>query len=275
MLKMRMLLCSKRVLRGLRSRGLRVSTDKTVIMIALQGPGSEQCLRRYLVERPGKEGKFFKFTLETEVMYIKVVTQHTYLGVQISYRKFEQETFQHGLSLAQGAFARLSSILKCRVSPVKLRLQLWQGTVLPTLLHGLDGVGLQPPEIQTMITVFFQQSRSIAKSFRMFTHESNHAFALRLKLPDLLQRLGRTIHRRGWLDECLPDSLRPGDAQVQWRQFLIAALADAQSASSLGARTGSTLSPSCCHGGVYLLYLWYCVRHPSCSEETSVSIPPQ
>ena len=44
----------KRVLRGLRSQGLRVSTDKTVIMIALQGPGSEQCLRRYLVERPGQ-----------------------------------------------------------------------------------------------------------------------------------------------------------------------------------------------------------------------------
>ena len=223
----------KRVLRGLHSRGLRVSTDKTVIMLALQGPGSEQCLRRYLVERPGEEGKFFKFTLET-------VTQHTYLGVQISYRKFEQATFRHRLSLAQGTFARLSSILKCRAIPVKLRLQLWQGTVLPTLLHGLDSVGLQLPEIQTMLTVFFQQSRSIAKSFSMFTHESNHDFALRLKLPDLLQRLGRAIQRRGWLDDCLSDSLRPTDAQVQWRQFLTAALADAQSASSLGARTDST-----------------------------------
>ena len=230
----------KRVLSGLHSRGLRVSTDKTVIMIALQGPGSEQCLRRYLVERPGEEGKFVKFTLETEVMFIKVVTQHSYLGVQISYRKFEQATFRHRLSLARGTFARLSSILKCRAIPVKLRLQLWQGTVLPTLLHGLDSVGLQLPEIQTMLTVFFQQSRSIAKSFSMFTHESNHDFALRLKLPDLLRRLRRAIQRRGWLDDCLPDSLRPTDAQVQWRQFLTAALADAQSASSLGARTGST-----------------------------------
>ncbi|OLP77031.1 LINE-1 retrotransposable element ORF2 protein [Symbiodinium microadriaticum] len=113
------------VLQGLEERHVQVSIDKTVAIVELQGPGAAKCLERYLVSRPNHEGRYFKFVIAGEPRYVKVVPQHTYLGVIIGYKKPEQETAKHRRDLATGAFRRLKKILTCRDVPLKLRLQLW------------------------------------------------------------------------------------------------------------------------------------------------------
>ncbi|CAE7827973.1 unnamed protein product [Symbiodinium sp. CCMP2592] len=172
----------KHVLKGLRDRGVLVSIEKTVALIELQGPGAAACLSRYLVERPQWKGKFLKFTIHGMTEYVKVVAKHTYLGMIISFKKHDQETAKHRMDLAKGAYSRLAATLKCRDVSVKLRLLLWQGTILPTLLHGLDCTGLPQHEASQMMVMYFKQARAIANSFSMFTHESHQDFARRLRI---------------------------------------------------------------------------------------------
>ncbi|CAE7949126.1 unnamed protein product, partial [Symbiodinium sp. KB8] len=115
---------------GLEERHVQVSIDKTVAIVELQGPGAAKCLERYLVSRPNHEGRYFKFVIAGEPRYVKVVPQHTYLGVIIGYKKPEQETAKHRRDLATGAFRRLKKILTCRDVPLKLRLTSLAGWVL-------------------------------------------------------------------------------------------------------------------------------------------------
>ena len=224
------------VLQGLEERHVQVSLDKTVAIIDLQGPGAKKCLDRYLVRRPRHEGLFLKFMIAGEARYVKVKPSHTYLGVSISYKKPEQETAKLRLDLAMGTFRRLKKILTCRDVPLKLRLQLWQGTVLPTMLHGIDSVGLPLKEANQLMTVYFKQVRSVAKSFSMFTHETNQDLAKRLGLADPLQRLVQALERRSRASTDLPEPLLPGLVQQQWRLFVRSQLAEARDAC--GTRTG-------------------------------------
>ena len=112
----------KHVLSGLCSRGLELSMSKTVAILKLHGPQAEACLRRYQVDNPDGEGNCLKFVIAGEPKYIRVVTQHVYLRVIVSFGKFEQQTFAHRLQLAQQTHGRLKSVLKCSTVPMKLRL---------------------------------------------------------------------------------------------------------------------------------------------------------
>ncbi|CAE7332912.1 unnamed protein product, partial [Symbiodinium microadriaticum] len=233
----------RHILEGLGKQGLQLSLDKTVIVLGLKGPGAATCLKRYVVERAGMQGQFMKFQIGGEAAYVKIVKQHLYLGAQISFQKYEQATAKHRMGLAKGAYTRLAPVLKCRTVPLKLRLHLWQGTILPTLLHGLDCLGLLPTEAAQMMTVFYQQARAIAKSFSMYTHETNMQFAQRLKLASPLRRLLKAIDIRAKTDSDLSPSLRAGDVQLQWRHFVRGQLSEAQDA--LGTSAGPKPQQSC------------------------------
>ncbi|CAE7332469.1 unnamed protein product [Symbiodinium microadriaticum] len=233
----------RHILEGLGKQGLQLSLDKTVIVLGLKGTGAATCLKRYVVERAGMQGQFMKFQIGGEAAYVKIVKQHLYLGAQISFQKYEQATAKHRMGLAKGAYTRLAPVLKCRTIPLKLRLHLWQGTILPTLLHGLDSLGLLPTEAAQMMTVFYQQARAIAKSFSMYTHETNMQFAQRLKLASPLRRLLKAIDIRAKTDSDLSPSLRAGDVQLQWRHFVRGQLSEAQDA--LGTSAGPKPQQSC------------------------------
>ena len=226
----------RQVLRGLKRRGLQVSVTKTVIILELLGPGAANHIKRYVVELPDKDGQFVKFLIEGEAVYVQVVQQHVYLGACISYRKFEQDTFARRATLTRNTFSRLEPILKCRQVPMKLRLLLWQGTVLPTLLHGLDTMGLPPKEAQQLLVLFYKQVRSIAKSFSMFTHESNTQLAVRLGLPDPLSRLLQAVERRDRIPSCRVSGIVvAGPPLLRWREILRGQLVMARGAQGASA----------------------------------------
>ena len=232
------------VLQGLEERHVQVSIDKTVAIVELRGPGAAKCLERYLVSRPNHEGRYFKFVIAGEPRYVKVVPQHTYLGVIIGYKKPEQETAKHRRDLATGAFRRLKKILTCRDVPLKLRLQLWRGTVPPTLLHGLDSMGLPAKEAHQLLVLFFKQARSVTKSFSMFTRETNQDLARRLGLADPLARLQQALDRRVRACANLPTELLPGPIQQQWSLFVRGQLAAARDACGTSTGLESTAKSS-------------------------------
>ena len=144
----------RHVLAGLREQGLQLSLEKTAIILELRGAGAAICMRKYVVERTDKPGRCMKFVIQREAVYVKLQDHHVYLGTQIGFQKFEQDTNKYRLGLAKGAYSRLAPIFKCRTISLKIRLHLWQGTVLPTMLHGLDCLGLTIAEAGKMISVY-------------------------------------------------------------------------------------------------------------------------
>ncbi|CAE7244932.1 unnamed protein product, partial [Symbiodinium sp. CCMP2456] len=182
-------------LAGLSRRGLRISTDKTVAIVSLSGPQADNCLWRYTVPHPETKGPCLRFTIDGKATYIKLVTQQLYLGVMIGYGKFEQQTFAHRLSLAKHTYSRLSAVFKCRDVPCFLR--------------------------------------SIAKSHSMFTHETNEAFASRMKLPNPVQRLLDAQLRRIESDRHHFSPPMAGSPQQQWRELVKGQLLEARDMDAL------------------------------------------
>ena len=74
----------KHILGGLLGRGLQLSLDKTVALIQLQGSQAVASLRRYCVDNPAGKGQCLRFQIEGQNLYVKIVTQHVYLGAIIS-----------------------------------------------------------------------------------------------------------------------------------------------------------------------------------------------
>ena len=217
----------RHVLAGLQEQGLQLSLEKTAIILELRGAGAAICMRKYVVERTDKPGRYMKFVIHGEAVYVKLQDHHVYLGAKIGFQKFEQDTNKHRLGLAKGAYSRLAPLLKCRTISLKIRLHLWQGTILPTMLHGLDCLGLTIMEAGKMMSVYYQHARAIAKSFSMITRETNIAFARRL----------------GLADPSLSESIRPGQLQLQWRELVRSQLIEAKDA--LGTSAGPEPQSSC------------------------------
>ena len=170
----------KHILGALKKFGLQISLDKTVILLAIRGPQAQKLLQRYVVDMP--QGPCVRFVINGEATHVKIVQSHVYLGAVIGYHKFEADTLRHRMTLAKGVYSRLSSILRHRSVPLRLRLLLWQGCVWPTLLHALDTSGLPGKELHAMQVLLIKQARSIAKSHSMLTKETNRSIIDRLCL---------------------------------------------------------------------------------------------
>ena len=128
-----------RILQGL---GLKISADKTVVILGIAGTKADKLIGRLLINKPGR-AKYLRLIVNGEPMDIKAVKEHVYLGVKISYHKFEQSTLTYRLQLANTAFRRLESVLRSKVVGSTKRLHLWKACVMSCLQHGLTSVGLQ------------------------------------------------------------------------------------------------------------------------------------
>ncbi|CAE7232435.1 unnamed protein product [Symbiodinium necroappetens] len=71
------------VLNHLHTYNLKVSLDKTVILVELRGAKAANLLKKYVVHK--ETGPHMRFKVMGQLMDIKIVSKHVYLGVCISY----------------------------------------------------------------------------------------------------------------------------------------------------------------------------------------------
>ena len=223
----------RHILHVLYDKGLEISVSKTVIVMQLRGAQAEKALQKYLVR--GLKDKRIRFHVQGRTLDIKLVAQHVYLGIIITYGKIEAESFRHRAQLAKGAFKRLEATLTCRTIPIKFRWRLWQACVLPCLLHGLDCTGLNPTIAQKIRVLVIGQARRIARSWSMFTHEANEDFMDRYGLQDPVVRLQQVHLNRLQKPTPILDLLEVPEEVSQWRHLLSSQLVEACSGPGLGA----------------------------------------
>ena len=178
--------------------GLNVNFDKTVVILGAAGSKANKLLARLVITIPGK-GKFLRLRVNEQNVDIKVAKKHTYLGVKISYHKFQQATLAHRMQLAAASYNRLESVLRSKVIAPTKRIHLWRACVLSCLQHSLTSTGLQGNGC-TRIRVFMTTHiRSILRSYSAWTRESNHdlyaGFGLRDPVWTLVQSLDNRVHR--------------------------------------------------------------------------------
>ncbi|CAE7553320.1 unnamed protein product [Symbiodinium sp. CCMP2592] len=78
------------VFQVLQEFGMKISVEKTVVLLGLRGKQVRNLLRQFVVHDPHK-GRVFRVPMETGEVRLPIVTQHTYLGVQLSYDRFEHQ----------------------------------------------------------------------------------------------------------------------------------------------------------------------------------------
>ena len=110
------------ILTDLAEMGMHVSTDKTVILLALTGPSYDKITAPFVQRR--KKDRYLKVVTKTGPVSLPIKSSHVYLGVKISYHHFERQTMQYRLQQSWQAFHRLSSFLCSKQIPLQQRLRL-------------------------------------------------------------------------------------------------------------------------------------------------------
>ena len=133
------------------------------MILGVAGTKADKLIGRLLINKPGR-GKFLRLIVDGEPIDIKVVKEHVYLGVKISYHKFEQATLTYRLQLANTAFRRLENVLRSKVVGPTTRLHLWKACVMSCLQHGLTSVGLQGDGGYRLRNTMIKQVRHVLRN---------------------------------------------------------------------------------------------------------------
>ena len=185
---------------------------KTVILLRLEGSQAAKTGKLFLVKT--NEGTFAQIPRSNGTTLIPVVHQHTYLGCQLSYHRFEQLTINHRIHIGRTAFQRLRSWLAKRHSVTsRTRAQVWRTCIFSSYTHGLAAAGLTQAGLRKLIFRCNADIRTVGQSPGHITHETNSDITHRLGIVEPL-----TLVKEQWLK--LFDRLAQNQAQLPPHDFL-------------------------------------------------------
>ena len=238
----------------LEQAGLPVNLNKTVALCRMTGKRLQSIQKRFFQKT--SQGMFLRIPrTDGTITLVKLVHQHAYLGVKLSYYNFEAYTMAHRLQAGKRTQQLLHKWLhlKSGLKPFQ-RVKLWQQCVLSSCLHGLIHTGFQAHHLLQFHRTCILQLRRIFKEPVHLTLESNVDFLNSHGiLPPLvrLRDLCNSTERREQIrvtqlqhDDVL--HLQPSVPYATLRQELGLALQKIHSAE-LCDRPSDTLRPHQCH----------------------------
>ena len=142
--------------------GLKLSMDKTVILLLAQGTSAPSILsgiRRFIDKIP-----HLLVPIGRVRTPLKLVQEHKYLGALLSYHNFELTNLRHRLSVMWGAYWRLQHILRSGALGLSMRTAIWRICVFSVLRYSLCHVGIPTGGHNLIRQAVHRQLRLIAKS---------------------------------------------------------------------------------------------------------------
>ena len=107
--------------------GMEVSAGKSKAILALRGTLSNTIRKKYVRPAPDGSGQVLRIQSRHQAFCIPLVSQFTYLGTQVSYSCFEQQTLTSRLAKGETCYHRLGAVLKGRHHLTQAqRLHLWK-----------------------------------------------------------------------------------------------------------------------------------------------------
>lgn len=163
--------------------GIQISFDKTAILFKLEGPGAKAIPKQFVVHQHGQ--KWLRIPRKNGHTLIKIVPSHTYLGTKLSFLNFEQLTVKHRLHLGKITYSRMRTwFTGKRTLTSQDRADLWSTCILSSYAHGLGSSGLRQDGLVLLCRTINANIRSLARSPKHITHESNEHIRQRLRLHD-------------------------------------------------------------------------------------------
>ena len=176
--------CVTATFQVLENFGMLVNAHKSSLLIALRGHAGKQWLRARTVVHDSKP-QLDLSKLAGRPLKLPIVQKITYLGIILSFGKFERDSVLHRVAQADGQHVRLQKILNGRHAlSLHHRLSVWRTCVSTSLLHGLSVIGIQANELRLIRACFAKHVRAIAACPVHLTHESTRNLFARLKVPE-------------------------------------------------------------------------------------------
>lgn len=179
----------------LETNGLKINTDKAVVLCRFLGRHAAQVTKKYILRTKGKT--FLRIPRQNgQWTLLQLVKEYTYLGVKLSYGNFERLTMQHRLAAGTRTQASLHRWL--HVQPglsFRQRLQLWRQCVFSSMTHGLLHTGFNVTDLLHFHSQCLKQIRRIYKQPVFITRESHTDFLTRLRLHGPLQLLHNLVQK--------------------------------------------------------------------------------
>eukprot|EP00438_Fugacium_kawagutii_P007773 Skav210423 [mRNA] locus=scaffold1573:338040:344165:+ [translate_table: standard] len=186
-----------RVLHFLQTLGFTINPSKSHVLISLGGSQAAKVMAQHI--RKGKDGTQLAIPLPNNTwVYIPVVSQTRYLGVQISYKQFEDQTVAFRISQAQSTFSRLRRWLRSRAIPARTRLQMWQTCVWSTLTYGIMATGFHLKHVHRIQQTAYKQIRFVLFDHAYRSHRTHQEVLRAVQFPpplELLHRICTTLLR--------------------------------------------------------------------------------
>ena len=127
----------------------------------------------------------------------------------------QAQTFQHRLKQARATHVRLTLWWKAKRLPCASRLKLWRSTVLPTLNHGLNVLGLDSHGKRLYTGFVMRCIRQVHHNYAHISRESNEQFRAEHQMQHPLQAL-HIATRQWWYRKSLGTATMEED-DISWQ----------------------------------------------------------
>ena len=179
---------------------LEVSLEKSHILISMAGHRSRQFYSRYV--QMGRHGPYIQIPRRGgQFSALPIKTSAVYLGVTVSYKHLERQTFERRMQSANLTHHRLRRWLRSTCIPLKSRLLLWRSSVLATLHYGLIAVNFTLPILSRHFTLVMGMHRRIVGDHSFRTHATHtqalHHFQLEHPFQLLLRHVQQCADTQG------------------------------------------------------------------------------
>ena len=216
------------LLETLTKAGLNINDAKTQVLLKLSGSKAKQVLRELTDKKQGQA--YLRVAALWRRRYLPIRAKARYLGAQVSYESFEDDTVHHRLTAARAAFGRLRQILTSRSSlSLTSRVGLWNACIGTCLYYALDSSGITINGLQKVRVLVQKQLRAISRTPTHITHVSNQELLSQLGVEEpgshILSRMQGQLDR--WRQNLAHNDPIPVKAQEvigDWRQRVLTQL---------------------------------------------------
>ena len=185
------------VLDVIESLHLTLSYAKSFVLLAATGTNSRVALKGIVLRT--QKGTCIRIPRATQDTELPIKATGSYLGVTMSYKSFETDTWTRRRQAGWSAFQRLSMWLKARSIPVQHRLYLWHTCIHTVLTYGLLAVQLTPSVLHEYQSTVFRMLRVAIGDHAYLTHHTHQQALLNFGIPtplELLSHLAMSLQSR-------------------------------------------------------------------------------
>ena len=142
--------------------GVSISYEKSSCLLALSGTRKKRANRSYVDWHRGRE--CLCVSVASSQVLIPIVDQVSYLGIQLSYGRFEAQTIQYRVDKATTQFNGLTSVLRTTSKFSRQhRIRIYKACVWSSLRYGVLAAGLTQAGYNQIVTTLCLQLRKVLR----------------------------------------------------------------------------------------------------------------